>query len=249
LQLLTQTCTCPDFKDHGNKCKHIYAAEYAAAARKNSTSNVTTSKPLTVLKAPRKTYPQDGAYRMAQRNEKWHVMELFSELCGGINLPQAGKTQTAKIGRPAYPLSDAVYCAVFKVYGTLSVNRNDTDMRIVEDYGFIEKTPDPNTVLRYLQSPILTSILKDMIVESSRPLVAIEEYFAIDSTGFSVQKFDRWYSHKYGKEKQKQGRVKFHLMCGVQTNIVTSVEISDQYAHAPTTFTRLPKPRPITFTS
>lgn len=42
---------------------------------------------------------------------------------------------------------------------------------------------------------------------------------------------DARYSHKYGKEKQKQGWVKCHLMCGVRTNIVTAVEISDQYAH------------------
>ena len=226
LAIANPTCTCPDFKDHGNKCKHIYASELAET-QKSSALNITTSKPLTVVQAPRKTYSQDtSAYRLAQRNEKWHVMELLGELCGGINLPQTGK-----IGRPAYPLSDAVYCAVFKVYGTLSGNRNDTDMRIVEDYGFIEKTPDPNTVLRYLQSPILTSILKDMIVESSRPLVAIEEYFAVDSTGFSVHRFDRWFPHKWGKEKQKQGWVKCHLMCGVTTNIVTGVEISDEYAH------------------
>jgi transposase len=231
LAIANSTCTCPDFKDHGNKCKHIHAAELAET-QKNSALNITTSKPLTVARAPRKTYPQDGsAYRMAQRNEKGHVMELLAELCGGINLPQTAKTQTAKIGRPAYPLSDAVYCAIFKVYGTLSGNRNDTDMRILADYGFIEKAPDPNTVLRYLQSPILTSILRDMIVESSRPLVAIEEYFAVDSTGFSVHRFDRWFPHKWGKEKQRQGWVKCHLMCGVTTNIVTGVEISDEYAH------------------
>lgn len=113
----------------------------------------------------------------------------------------------------------------------MSARRFDTDLRITEDYGFIKKKPHHNSVLRYLGDPALTPILKDLIVECSRPLVAIEEHFSADSTGFSAQRYDRWFSHKYGKEKQKKGWVKCHLVCGVRTNVVTAVEISDQYAH------------------
>jgi transposase len=36
---------------------------------------------------------------------------------------------------------------------------------------------------------------------------------------------------KYGKEEDRRMWIKVHLMCGVKTNIVTSVEVSDGYAH------------------
>jgi transposase len=226
LEIANPTCTCPDFEKHGNKCKHIYAAEYAAAL-KNHKNNVTTSKVLTVTQAKRKTYPQDwSAYNRAQTNEKEQFLNLLTELCRGINQPQ-----TRKIGRPEFPLSDVIFCGTYKVYGTMSARRFDTDLRIAEDYGFIHKKPHHNSVLRYLANPALTPILKDLIVECSRPLVAIEEHFSADSTGFSAQQFDRWFSHKYGKEKQRQGWVKCHVVCGVKTNVITAVEISDQYAH------------------
>ena len=41
----------------------------------------------------------------------------------------------------------------------------------------------------------------------------------------------RWLDVKYGKEEDRRLWLKVHLMCGVKTNIVTSVEISDGYAH------------------
>jgi hypothetical protein len=41
----------------------------------------------------------------------------------------------------------------------------------------------------------------------------------------------RWFDVKYGKEEDRRMWLKVHLMCGVKTNIVTSVEISDGYAN------------------
>jgi transposase len=64
-----------------------------------------------------------------------------------------------------------------------------------------------------------------MIVESSMPLKVDEEDFAVDSSGFSTCKFERWFDHKYGQERLRHDWVKVHLMCSVKTNIVTAVEI------------------------
>jgi hypothetical protein len=41
----------------------------------------------------------------------------------------------------------------------------------------------------------------------------------------------RWFDVKYGKEEDRRQWIKVHLMCGVKTNIVTSVEISDGYSN------------------
>src|SRR6266446_6344442 len=68
-----------------------------------------------------------------------------------------------------------------------------------------------------------------MIETTALPLKAIESDFAVDSTGFGVARFFRWYDHKYGVVKDRRDWVKVHVMCGVKTNIVTAVEIRGRY--------------------
>lgn len=70
-----------------------------------------------------------------------------------------------------------------------------------------------------------------LIEESSLPLTAIESDFAVDSSGFSTSRFFQWTDAKYTNPTlmNKREWVKVHLMCGVKTNIVTAVEISDRF--------------------
>jgi transposase len=70
-----------------------------------------------------------------------------------------------------------------------------------------------------------------LIATSALPLKSIEHDFAVDSSGFSTGQFMRWLDVKYGKEEDRRMWIKVHLMCGVKTNIVTSVEISDGYSN------------------
>jgi transposase len=66
---------------------------------------------------------------------------------------------------------------------------------------------------------------------TNRPrLNTVETDFAVDSSGFSTSRFVRWFDHKYGVARQEHDWVKVHLMCGVRTNVVTSVEIRDRRA-------------------
>jgi hypothetical protein len=48
--------------------------------------------------------------------------------------------------------------------------------------------------------------------------------------GFSTSVYDRWFDNKYGREMTKAQWVKAHVMIGVKTNVVTSVEITDGQA-------------------
>src|SRR5882724_4360211 len=58
----------------------------------------------------------------------------------------------------------------------------------------------------------------------------IEADFAVDSSGFTTSRFICWFDHKYGVVRQQHEWVKVHLMCGVNTNIVTTVEIREKDA-------------------
>ena len=170
---------------------------------------------------PRPTYPQAwSAYNRAQTHEKEMVAGLLGDLCNAIeSAPQ-------RRGRPRIPLADAVFAAVMKVYGTASGRRSMTDMREYQERGFVSRAPSYNSISDYMESPVLTPLLQSMIEESARPLKFIETEFAVDSSGFSVSVYKRWYDHKYGKMQAASDYVKAHVMVGVTTNVVTSVEVT-----------------------
>jgi transposase len=106
-----------------------------------------------------------------------------------------------------------------------------TDLRDAKERGYISKLPAYNSLFRYLEAESLTPHLYQLVTISSLPLKAVETDFAVDSSGFSTGQFTRWLDVKYGKGEDRRMWLKVHLMCGVKTNIVTSVEISDGYAN------------------
>ena len=168
--------------------------------------------------SPRPTYPQDWPnYNLAQQNEKDTFLVLLRDLCSTVDQPP----QT--VGRPRLPLSDMLFAIAFKVYSGFSARRFTSDTKGAKQRGLIDHAPHFNSTLRYLANPDLTEHLRALIQLSASPLEAVEHDFAIDSTGFSTTNYRRWFDHKWGKQRSKQGWVKTHLVCGVKTNIVTAV--------------------------
>jgi transposase len=179
----------------------------------STTTNNTTSRP---------SYPQAwAAYNAAQVHEKAHVADLLRSLCDTIESPEQRR------GRPRIPLGDAVFSAVVKIYGGDSGRRTATDLREYEAKGYLSRAPHYNSVFNALESDELTAILKHFIEESARPLRALEHDFAVDSSGFASRSFSRWFDHKYGRgSHNKEQWIKAHIMVGVKTNVVTSVEVT-----------------------
>jgi len=205
-------CSCPDFKAMGQKCKHIYAVEFML-------QNGEHPENATVAKYIHTTYTQDWpAYNEAQAHEQERFVILLRDLCNGIEQPP----QT--FGRPKLLLSDTVFTAAHKVYSTMSGRRFMSDCREAAVKGLVTKSPFFTSIFRCLENPELTPILKTLIEQSASPLRAIETDFAVDSSGFSTTTYARWFDHKYGKQRSKQTWVKTHLICGVKTHVVTSVE-------------------------
>lgn len=219
-------CSCPDHETRGVKCKHIFAVEFVIQREQNPDGSTTVTETVTVQETVRRTYPQNWrAYNEAQTNEKDRFLGLLGELCSGVHEPIHPLP-----GRPRLPIQDALFAACFKVYSTFSGRRFMSDLRDAEAKGFIRKAPHFNSIFNYLENPALTPILKAMIEESARPLSAVEQDFAADSSGFSTSRFVRWFDQKYGVVRQQHEWVKVHLMCGVRTNIVTAVEIRGRLA-------------------
>jgi hypothetical protein len=214
----TPSCTCLDFERWQMPCKHIYAVEYLISWETITDGAQTiTTKTETVKVTYKQNWP---AYNAAQTEEKARFILLLNALCQLVDQPAQTK------GRPRLPLADMVFACAYKVYSCFSSRRFMSDLREAETQEHIGKAAHFNSVSRYLADPTLTEVFSQLVTLSSLPLKGIENHFAVDSSGFSTCRFVRWFSKKYGREIDNREWVKVHLMCGVDTKIVTSVDVS-----------------------
>ncbi len=224
-------CSCPDYEFRQAKCKHIYAVEHSIEQIERTQTTVTENGKTTTTiteKVTRQTYRQEWpAYNKAQTMEKAQFQYLLHQLCAGVGEPAQMN------GRPRLPSEDMIFAMAFKVYSTFSGRRFISDLRDAHGKGYLSKLPAYNSIFRYFDMDMLTPYLQMLIEESSLPLASIERDFAVDSSGLSTCQFVQWVHAKYGADpkllEQRQW-IKVHLMCGVKTNVVTSVEITDRYA-------------------
>jgi len=170
----------------------------------------------------RRTYAQNWpAYNEAQKREKLLFLDILGELCSFVPV------EKQIMGRPRAPLSGMVYSCVLKVYEQLSSRRVNSDLEIARKMGYLERTPHFNTVLKYFNDPRLVPILTNLIQLSALPLKNLEHTFAVDASGLSTAFFSRWLDYRLNGDRRFHDWLKVHLICGVKTNIVTHVVITD----------------------
>lgn len=227
VSLFYQSCTCLDHETRKAKCKHLYGVEYFVDQEfLSAIDNV----PSEVKEKPKKkTYPQPNwkAYHQSQVSEKIQFQYLLNELCKPIETPHP------QTGRKKFEFSDLVYAMVFKVYSCFSSRRFMSDLHEAFGKEYLKHLPHYNTIIKAFGFGEITPILTYLIEMSSLPLTTVETDFAVDSTGVSTCRFFQWYQAKYWEDKkliEKRDWVKIHLCCGVKTNIVSAVEISNKFS-------------------
>jgi hypothetical protein len=116
-----------------------------------------------------------------------------------------------------------VFAVCLKVFTGFSGRRFSTDLEEGFDKGYLTRKINGTMVWQFMECPLLTPVLHQLITASSLPLKTIETVFAPDSTGFSTSRFVRWFDEKYGVTRSGREWVKAHVMCGTKTHIVTAV--------------------------
>jgi transposase len=236
-------CTCPDHETRGVKCKHIYAVEFTIEREVHGDGSETLTRSMTITE--KVTYKQDWpAYNDAQSHEKDRFQILLNDLCSGIVEPDRAGIR----GRKPHAVKDTIFASVFKVYSTFSSRRFSCDLRDAHEKGFLQTAIPGVKTTAFMENPELTPILKALIAKSAAPLRTVETDFAVDSSGFSSNRFERWFDQKYGITRQKCVWVKVHIACGVKTNVVTAVRILDKDAADSPQFAPLVKETAKTFT-
>lgn len=238
VDVIEQTCTCPDYELRRLRCKHQEAVLFWLAWE--GAVNVETGE-ITLPKKKQQSKQNWPAYNRAQTTERTRVPQLLHALCLGV--PDAEREPGAP-GRKPIPDREAIFGLVTKVYSGCSGRRAEADLATYVERGFLSRAWDANTMFRAMESPAMTPILTRMIEESVGPLAQVENaagQFAIDSTGFktSVRRVrdekevvvERWYDQAHKGEERRPRRfihdwVKLHAMTGTLTNLVAAARVT-----------------------
>jgi hypothetical protein len=207
-------------------CKHTFEVEYTITKTLNNDGSITTTE------TKKTTYLQNWkAYDNASEQQKELFQKLLNDLCNTID------EQPYSSGRPKMPMHDMVFASALKAYSTSSLRRFATYSMEAQSKGYLVKTPDYSTVAKYMESADMRPVLKELLRLSALPLKTIEnDSFSIDSSGFSPNKFSRWFDHKWGakgKETEKRLFYKAHIVVRNNTHIVCNAEVTSQFAVDP----------------
>jgi hypothetical protein len=219
------SCTCRDFTENGScECKHIHGARIF----RTEYPRVDLVDPVPNDEKETKTYRQDWpSYNAAQTQEKRLFNPLLAELCKSLER-QDEKTGA---GRPPFPLKDLAFLAISKVYEGRSARRFMSDVHVAHQSGYISRVPHFNSVINGFRNPSMTDALLELIEATSLPLANFANgFFAADSSGLANSLFVKWQEHKDPKKQKQHGWTKIHIMCGVNTHIITAVVIKDKNA-------------------
>lgn len=212
---LGMTCTCPDYVNRGNVCKHIMATRFYLEVQKDTPKGTVTEK-------IHLTYAQAWkAYNEAQTEEIKLFDTLLKDLVQSIPEPEQ------RIGRPRIPLRESLFCSIQKVYSQLSSRRAHSLFDNAVAKGQIEHAPNFNMPSTVFNNPDITPILHELVTLSALPVAELETDFAIDSTGFRTTTFSAYNGMKHGHAKEHHW-IKAHMATGVKTNIVTGIIITDE---------------------
>jgi transposase len=218
VDLVAETCTCPDHAERGAlgiRCKHIEATyfwltlESAVSDGENGDGGAgsgeenSTAKPKRKPKRPtqRRNWP---VINDVARHELERLRPLLAALCARVPEPDR---EAGLPGRKPILRRDQIFAMIAKVYTGKSGRTAEDEIRSCAKAGYISKPFQHNVVHSAMEDEELTPILEWLVVESGIPLAVVENsvgHFSQDSTGFSTSVHGKpWREHKYPKGRKR----------------------------------------------
>lgn len=167
-------------------------------------------------------YPQDWpAYNHAQTMEKVLFKRLASDLLQVIH-----EERKPSKGRNGHNICTKLFALLVHTYTGKSSRRLISELKEAKQQGFIDQVPHFNSVLHFYDDWDLPELLKQLISITAKPLEQVELDFAVDSSGFTTLQYESWNQTKYDQRSEMRNFRKAHVMSGVRTNVITSVNIT-----------------------
>jgi len=173
------------------------------------------------------TYSQNWtSYNLSKTQEKLMFLKILNDVNETVNFKENWKFN----GRPPMCISNMIKCCCIKVYCKSASRQITSDLKMIESFGYITQTPHFNSINNYMASPLITKYLEALIQLTAEPLIPVEKYFAIDSTGFSTFNRKRWIDVRLEKRLHKDYK-KLHIISGVRSNIIISSKVTNGKVH------------------
>lgn len=166
----------------------------------------------------------EKTYTVSLVREKELFINVMNDLVESIDLKEIKKR-----GRPSY-LKDLLKSCIMKVYLKSPARQLKTELKYLYDIGIINNIPNFNTINKFLDKQNLQQVLEEVITTSALPLNQVETHFAIDATGISSFKFNRWLNLRTETNRRKDF-VKAHICCGSKSKIITSMKVTPAYVN------------------
>jgi transposase len=212
------TCTCPDATKHdGTGCKHIAAVRFYLERQTVGPSGEVVSERVPITHTQAWT-----AYNGAQKAEVRLFDQLLSDLVADVVDPRPVQVR----GQPRLPMSDMIFASVQKVYSQLSCRRSYSLFGFAAERGQIVRPPSYSMSSILLNREDVTPILHDMIAKVALPLAALEDGFAVDSSGFRTTCYGDYCQERHGPSRVNKW-LKAHIVIGIRTHVIPKVVITD----------------------
>lgn len=177
-----------------------------------------------------------GAYNAAQTTEKLHFKQLLSDLVATIQ-----DTRPCSEGRTGYDVQTKVFALALKEYTGKSGRRVVSELEEAREQGLIEETPHFNSLYNFYGDTDLVGLLHKLITVTAKPLVEVEDDFTVDASGLGTDMYQCWHDTKFNDVGERREFRKLHVMSGVKTNVITSVQVTDGMSGDSPEFTKLLK--------
>lgn len=175
----------------------------------------------------RPTYAQNWpAYDAAKTNEDVFFKRLLLELLLlAIEEPAPNKCG----GRPGFSRKDKLFAMCIKTYYKSDLRKATSILKELHNLHLIGNVPCYKSIDNFFNDSSLNAILDRLILLTALPLASVEDTAAMDSTGFSISKYESWNEHKWGtKTEKKRCWRKLHAVTGTKTNIFITVEVTEK---------------------
>ena len=97
--------------------------------------------------------------------------------------------------------------------------------------GAITKVPGASSAQSCLGEGWMESLLTELILATSFPFRSLETIMAVDCSAFLGSRRQSFNRRKIGGKGREPGWKRAHIMCGVQTGIITAAIVTDAHDH------------------
>ena len=166
-----------------------------------------------------------SSYNEAKTNEKPMFKRIAAEIAKTVQ-----EQENQSLGANGYSIRDQLFCILYHQYTGKPGRDLVGDLEELDDY-YLEDVPHFNTIYNIYSEPELYKLLQKLVELTAKPLDEVETQIAVDASGYGTNPSQHWDDVKYNSPEDQEKFLKVHIAAGVNTNIITQVNVTSGTSH------------------